>query len=68
MFSLFWLLVRAANFSLGFAVQYNWLRPHESLGDHTPAWVAGIQLPFEEGWGNLMNWAIVWRTPQQKDS
>lgn len=46
----------------GFVVQYNFLRPHESLGGHTPAEEAQIHLPFENGWGDLIRWSIVWQT------
>ncbi len=33
--------------SEGFIVHYNFLRPHMSLKDKTPAVVAGITLPFK---------------------
>lgn len=47
----------AEAFSHAFVVQYNFLRGHESLDGQTPAVAAGIQLPFEDGWGDLMRWA-----------
>jgi transposase-like protein len=46
----------------GFAIQYNFLRPHSSLGGATPAKVAQIDLPFEDGWGDLIRWATYWQT------
>ncbi len=46
----------------GFAIDYNFLRPHMSLDGLTPAQAAGIQLPFNDGWGNLIAWATVYRT------
>jgi len=38
----------------GFLIHYNFFRPHLSLVDHTPAWVAGIKSP-------LANWTDVVR-------
>jgi transposase-like protein len=52
----------------GFAVHYNFLRPHESLGGATPARVAQINLPFEDGWGDLIGWATKWQTLSQTDA
>ncbi len=49
----------------GFAIDYNFLRPHMSLGGLTPAQAAEIQLPFNDGWGNLMTWATVYQTLRQ---
>jgi hypothetical protein len=46
----------AIQFTDGWLVHYNYLRPHESLGDETPAKVAGIKYPFE-------NWADITRMP-----
>ncbi|MFQ6060550.1 MAG: DDE-type integrase/transposase/recombinase [Thermoplasmata archaeon] len=42
----------------GFRIHYNWLRPHESLDYKTPAEAAAINLPFEDGWGDLIRWAV----------
>jgi len=33
-----------------------------SLDDLTPAQAAEIQLPFNDGWGDLIAWATVYRT------
>jgi len=46
----------AIQFTDGWLVHYNYLRPHESLEDKTPARVANIKYPFE-------NWADVVRLP-----
>jgi putative transposase len=46
----------AIEFTDGWLVHYNYLRPHESLNDETPAKVAGIKYPFE-------NWADITRIP-----
>jgi len=43
----------------GFVIQYNFLRPHMSLLGRTPAGVAGLRLPIENGWGDLIQWALV---------
>lgn len=51
----------------GFAIDYNFLRPHLSLGGLTPAQAAEIQLPFNDGWGNLITWATVYRTLRQME-
>lgn len=45
----------------GFRIHYNFLREHMALGT-TPAVAAKIRLPFEDGWGDLMGWAIRWNT------
>ena len=37
----------AIQFTEGWLVHYNYLRPHESLNDRPPAQVAGIKYPFE---------------------
>ena len=51
----------ATGFALvkGFNLHYNFLRPHEALGERTPAEAAGIRLPFEDGWANLIDWATI---------
>lgn len=46
----------------GFNLQYNFLRPHEALDGRTPAESAGIALPFEDGWANLIDWATIYRS------
>jgi transposase-like protein len=45
----------------GFVVHYDYLRGHQSLKGNTPAKEAQIELPFEDGWGDLINWAVKWR-------
>lgn len=44
----------ALEFTKGWLVHYNYLRPHESLQDKTPAEVAGIKYPYK-------NWADIIR-------
>jgi putative transposase len=44
----------ALEFTKGWLVHYNYLRPHESLNDRTPAEAAGIQYPYA-------NWADIIR-------
>ena len=44
----------AIDFTDGWLVHYNYLRPHESLNDKTPAEVAGIAYPYQ-------NWADIIR-------
>jgi putative transposase len=44
----------ALEFTKGWLVHYNYLRPHESLQDKTPAEVAGIDYPYK-------NWADIIR-------
>lgn len=41
----------------GFRIHYNYLRVHQSLDGQTPAQASGIDLPFEDGWGDLIDWA-----------
>ena len=41
----------------GFRIHYNYIRPHQSLKGKTPAQASGIDLPFNDGWGNLIDWA-----------
>jgi len=40
----------------GFVIQYNFLRNHTTLGK-TPAQATGLNLPFENGWGDMIQWA-----------
>jgi putative transposase len=44
----------AIDFTDGWLVHYNYLRPHESLQDKTPAEVAGVEYPYQ-------NWADIIR-------
>jgi putative transposase len=44
----------------GFVIHYNFLREHESLDGNTPAKEAEIDLPFEDGWGDLIHWSLKW--------
>jgi transposase-like protein len=44
----------ALDFTEGWLVHYNYLRPHESLQDKTPAEVAGVEYPYK-------NWADIIR-------
>ncbi len=44
----------ALDFTEGWLVHYNYLRPHESLQDKTPAEVAGVEYPYQ-------NWADIIR-------
>jgi hypothetical protein len=41
----------------GFRIHYNYLRGHQSLDGQTPAQASGIELPFTDGWGDLIDWA-----------
>ena len=43
--------------SRGFVIHYNFLVPHGSLGK-TPAQAGGVNLPFEDGWGDLIRGSI----------
>ena len=47
-------IASAIDFMDGFFVHYNYLRPHHSLGDRTPAEAAGIDYPYK-------NWADIIR-------
>lgn len=47
-------LESAHDFIDGWLVHYNYLRPHEALGDKTPAEVAGVEYPYK-------NWADIIR-------
>jgi len=46
-------------------IHYNYLRPHSSLGGQTPAEASGVHLPFEDGWGDLIRWATVWKNQSE---
>jgi len=43
----------------GFVIQYNFLRRHMALIGRTPAEAARLKLPIENGWGDLIQWAII---------
>jgi len=47
----------AIEFTQGWLIHYNFLRPHESLDDKTPAEVAGVSYPYK-------NWAEIIRKHQ----
>ena len=47
----------ASDYAHGWLVNYNYLRPHESLSDKTPTQVAGINYPYK-------NWADIIRKHQ----
>ena len=49
----------------GFCVHYNFIREHSSLNGQTPAQKAQINLPFEDGWGDMIYWATVYKTKNQ---
>jgi putative transposase len=49
-------LESAIQFTEGWLVHYNYLRPHEGLHDKTPAEVAGIDFPYK-------NWVDITRIP-----
>ena len=51
----------------GFAIHYNFIRPHSSLHGSTPAKAAQIDLPFEDGWGDLIGWATKWQTMKKEN-
>jgi len=40
----------------GLNIHYNFIRPHMTLKT-TPARIAGIDLPFTDGWGDLIRWS-----------
>ncbi|MFC1946572.1 integrase core domain-containing protein [Chloroflexota bacterium] len=42
----------ANEFIQGFLVHYNYIRPHTSLNDRTPAEVAGINYPYKD-WADI---------------
>jgi len=42
----------------GFVIFYNWLRPHETLQERTPAQASGIDLDLEGGFADLIQYAI----------
>ena len=44
--------------SEGFIIHYNFVRPHMALGGRTPAFVAGLELPFKT-WKELVDY--IWR-------
>jgi hypothetical protein len=44
----------ATDFVAGFLAFYNYLRPHESLENRTPANAAGIDYPYQN-WGDIIS-------------
>ena len=50
------------NLAYGFCVHYNFIREHSSLNGQTPAQKAKINLPFEDGWGDMIYWSTVYQT------
>ena len=54
-------LESAAALSQGFWIGYNYLRKHMTL-EMTPAEAAGIRFPFEDGWGDLIQWGTRYQT------
>ena len=48
----------AENWLDGFVIQYNFIREHMSLDGKTPAQATGLDLPLDNGWGDLIQWAI----------
>jgi transposase-like protein len=49
----------AENWLDGFVIQYNYIREHMSLKGKTPAQATGLDLPIENGWGDLIQWSIL---------
>lgn len=45
----------------GFTLNYDFIRPHQTLKT-TPARIANIKLPFEDGWGDMIDWATRYKT------
>ena len=52
----------ARNTCDGFTIHYNFIRPHEGINDMTPAQACKIDLPFEDGWGDLIYWSTIHKT------
>ncbi len=52
----------------GFCVHYNFMREHGSLKGKTPAQKAKIDLPFEDGWGDMIYWATAYNTKNNGNS
>lgn len=48
----------------GFSLNYNFVREHQRFGN-MPAVSADIELPFNDGWGNLIDWATYHKTLSQ---
>lgn len=48
----------------GYAIHYNYLTEHGKFGK-TPAQMANINLPFEDGWGDLIGWSITHQNLQE---
>jgi len=43
----------------GFVIFYNWLRPHETLQERTPAQASGINLDLDGGFADLIQYSII---------
>ena len=43
----------------GIRIHHNFIREHQTLGT-TPAKVAGIELPMEDGWGDLIQFSSIY--------
>jgi len=50
----------------GWRIYYNLLKPHISLNGKTPAQASEIELPIENGWGDLIQIAINYQTKNGK--
>lgn len=46
----------------GWDVHYNFIRPHEALKGKTPAEAAGVRIELNDGWGDLITFATVYKT------
>jgi len=42
----------------GFVIFYNWLRPHETLRERTPAQASGIDLDLKGGFADLIQYSL----------
>ncbi|MCK5292752.1 MAG: hypothetical protein KAR39_12150 [Thermoplasmata archaeon] len=51
----------------GFVIHHNFLRPHRSLEGKAPAEVAQNELPFEDGWGDLIRWSTTFEARKRWD-
>jgi putative transposase len=45
----------------GFCIHYNLIRPHQTLKT-TPGRTGGLKLPFNDGWGDMIDWATHYQT------
>ncbi len=51
----------------GWFVHYNFIRPHQSLNDQTPAEAAGVDLGINNGWGDLIELATKYQATNKLD-